>query len=75
MTPALDATEAVLSRTLSVDSDGLWTDHVTWTGMAAATAAAETVMQDPASMPFLGMIEPGSVTLRHADIKTSLRRE
>ena len=58
----------MLSRTLSRDDSGLWTDHVLWTSRSAAEAAAAALMQDPVAQPFLAMIAPDGLTLRHAAV-------
>jgi len=68
MKPFLDSTGAVLSRTLSADEDGLWTDHIVWTSMAAAKTAAAQVMSRPEAAPFMALVDPDSVTMRHAPI-------
>ena len=75
MTPFLKGTGAVLSRTLSVDKDGLWTDHITWTSMQAALEAAEAMMQQPEAAPFMQMIAPETVHMRHAPIRFSMTPE
>ena len=72
MTPYLKKTGAVLSRTLSVDETGLWTDHVTWTSMTAAKAVAAAIMQQPDAAPFMQMIDPSTVDMRHATIHYGL---
>lgn len=75
MTPFLRGTGAVLSRTLSVDENGLWTDHITWSSMQAATSAAEAMMQQPEAAPFVLMISPETVQMRHAPIRFMMKRE
>ncbi|MBW4707941.1 hypothetical protein KX928_09095 [Roseobacter sp. YSTF-M11] len=70
--PFLRASGAVISRTLSVDADGLWTDHITWTSMSAAKTAAQELMQRPEAMPMLKAIEEGSATMRHAPIMLTM---
>ena len=75
MTPFLEATGAVLSRTLSVDPDGVWTDHITWTGMEAAQDAAARMMQDPAAGPFMALIDPDSISMRHARVLHAMTPE
>jgi hypothetical protein len=72
MTPFLEKTGAVLSRTLSADETGLWTDHITWTSMAAAKAAAAKMFERPEAAPFLQMIEASDVQMRHAPIRFSM---
>lgn len=66
--PMLQATGNVLSRTLSCDADGTWTDHITWTTMEAAKTTAEAMMADPAAAPMMQMIDPDHVQMRHAQI-------
>lgn len=66
--PMLVDTGHVLGRTLSKDEDGVWTDHVTWTSMAAAMAAAEAIMSNPAAAPMMQLIDPEHVQMRHAPI-------
>ncbi|MGC3936646.1 hypothetical protein ACOTTU_02450 [Roseobacter sp. EG26] len=66
--PFLRASGAVISRTLSVDEDGLWTDHIVWTSMSAAKQTAEELMAHPEAMPMMQAIEEGSASMRHASI-------
>ena len=75
MSPFLRSTGAVLSRTLSVDEDGLWTDYIVWTSMQEAKAAAAEVMKEPGAAPFMQMIDPASVNMRHATIRFDLTPE
>ena len=69
--PFLDSTKAVLSRTLSRDDDGLWTDHITWTSLELAKSTAESMMQRPEAGPMMSLIDPDSVSLRYAEIQGS----
>ncbi|MBM1687954.1 hypothetical protein [Sulfitobacter geojensis] len=66
--PMLKASGTVLSRTLSCDDTDTWTDHITWTTMAAATSTAEAMMADPLAAPMMQLIDPAHVTMRHAPI-------
>jgi hypothetical protein len=68
LTPFLRETGAVLGRSLSRDADGLWTDHVLWASLDQAQEAAARLMQRPEAQPFLAMIAPEGVTMRHAAI-------
>jgi len=54
-----------LGRSLTRSDDGLWTDHVLWSSMAAATAAAKAMMAEPAFAPFMALIDGPTVTMRH----------
>jgi hypothetical protein len=65
-TGALLATEpGFVARRLSKGADGRWTDHVAWTDMSRAEAAATRIMSDPAAAPFLAAIDPASIEMRH----------
>jgi predicted component of type VI protein secretion system len=68
MTPFLQSTDAMIARTLSSDDTGLWTDHVTWTSLAAAKSAAARMFERPEARPFIAMINPEGMTMRHASI-------
>jgi hypothetical protein len=54
-----------LSRSLTRGSDGLWTDHVLWSSLPEAMAAAEAMMAEPAFAPFMAAIDGATVTMRH----------
>jgi len=54
-----------LGRSLTRSADGLWTDHVLWSSMITATAAADAMMADPAFGPFMALIDGPTVTMRH----------
>ncbi|QJF53142.1 hypothetical protein G3256_06785 [Roseobacter ponti] len=75
MTPFLQSTGAALSRTLSVDETGLWTDHITWTSMRAAKDAAAEMMQQPEAAPFMQQIDGDTVVMRHAPVRHTLTME
>lgn len=66
--PVIRANGGCLARHLTCDADGLWTDIVIWKDMETAENAAETVVNDPAFAPFGAMIDPTSVSMRHAEI-------
>lgn len=68
MAPFLDETGAVLSRTLSRDADGLWTDYILWSSLSAAKSAAADLPAHPAAAPFMSAIAFDTVVMRHADI-------
>jgi hypothetical protein len=63
--PLLAAEPGFVSRRLSKGADGTWTDHVVWTSLAEAEAAAARIMEAPAATPFLMSIDPGSIVMRH----------
>jgi hypothetical protein len=63
--PLLAAAPGFVSRRLSRGPDGTWTDHVEWTSLAHAEAAADAIMKDPAAGPFLAAIDPATIVMRH----------
>ena len=68
MGPFLRSTGAITARTLSVDETGLWTDHIIWTSRDAALAAAAQMFDRPEAQPFMAMIDPEGMVMRHAAI-------
>ncbi|MEM8654504.1 MAG: hypothetical protein AAGF36_07135 [Pseudomonadota bacterium] len=68
MGPFLRGTGAMIRRTLSEDHSGLWTDHIIWTSLAAAQAAAAQMFERPEAQPFLAMINSDGVAMRHAPV-------
>ncbi|KIC49207.1 hypothetical protein [Tateyamaria sp. ANG-S1] len=68
MEPFLQETGGMISRHLSVDDDGLWTDHILWTSLEAAKSAAAQIRQHPAAEPFVKMIDGPSASMRHAQV-------
>ncbi|MEL6467184.1 MAG: hypothetical protein AAFQ58_19655 [Pseudomonadota bacterium] len=68
MGPFLRRTGAMVKRTLSADDAGLWTDHITWTSLEAAKTAAAQMFEQPEAQPFMAMIDPKGMNMRHARI-------
>jgi hypothetical protein len=64
----LRASGHVISRTLSRDDTGLWTDYIVWTDMKTAQTMAAQAMQHADFAPLMSMIAPEDVQLRHAPI-------
>lgn len=64
----LRTTGAVISRSLSRDENGVWTDHILWTSLAAAKATEAKAMQRPEFGRFFAMMAEKSVDLRHARV-------
>jgi hypothetical protein len=71
--PLLAAEPGFLSRRLSQGTDGAWTDHVAWTGLAAAEAAAARIMEAAQAQPFLMAIDPASIVMRHERLQMTMR--
>ncbi len=63
--PWLHAQPGFLSRHLGQAEDGQWVDCVRWETNADAFAAADAIMSAPGAAAFMGVIEPGSVVMRH----------
>ena len=72
MGPFLRGTGAMISRTLSSDDTGLWTDHITWTSLEAAKSAAAQMFERPEAQPFISMINPDGMDMRHATIQMQM---
>ncbi|MDU8945906.1 antibiotic biosynthesis monooxygenase family protein [Ovoidimarina sediminis] len=68
MQPLVAATPGFVSRRLSKNEDGSWTDYVTWTDMARARSAAKTIFANPETKPFIDAIDGASVDMRHEAI-------
>lgn len=68
----LHAEPGFVARRLSRGDDGLWTDHVQWSDLEAAKAAALRVMSHPDAAPFMAAIEPESVSMRHETLRLAL---
>lgn len=68
MMPFLHSTNAMTGRILSCDPEGLWTDHITWTSLEAATSAAAALFERPEAAPFMQMIDPEGMSMQHAPI-------
>jgi len=61
----LRATPGFIRRRLVQAKDGQWTDWVEWQDLAMAHAAADAVMAAPEFAPFMALIDPATVTMRH----------
>jgi hypothetical protein len=68
MMPILQEKAAFRRRALSRDDTGLWTDHLEWRSLPEALDAARQMMEHPTAAPFLALIDPDSVTMRHAKL-------
>jgi len=68
MMPFLHGTGSMTGRVLSCDPDGTWTDHITWTSLEAAKSAASQMFERPEAGPFMQMIDPEAMSMRHAPI-------
>ncbi len=69
MEPFLKSTGALVQRSLSKGQDGQWTDYIVWTSMEAAKSAAAAMMEQPEAGPFMQMINPEGMVMKHDVIK------
>lgn len=66
--PWLAACPGFLSRTLSLNDTGIWTDHIVWAHPAQAKAAGDKILAEPSAAPFMAAIEGSSVAFGHAPV-------
>lgn len=64
----LRSTGAVVSRSLSVDENDVWTDYILWTSLAAAKATEAQAIQRPEFAKFFALMADETVELRHARV-------
>ncbi|WP_299687094.1 hypothetical protein [uncultured Tateyamaria sp.] len=69
MGPFLRGTGAFVRRTLSVDNDGLWTDHILWSSQDTAIAASNAMFEQPEARPFMAMIAQDGLVMRYAPVQ------
>lgn len=58
-----------ISRRMSVDSEGIWIDHVEWNTREDALAATKAFAHMPELGPFMSMIDQSSVKMNHLTVK------
>jgi hypothetical protein len=68
LAPFLAGCDGFVSRALSRDKGGTWTDHVLWTRLDLAEAAAGRMMHEPAAAAFLALIDMETVRMTHAPV-------
>ncbi len=69
MNPWIEAQPGFLQRRLSCAEDGTWIEHVHWTDMASAKAAAAGIGSDPANAEALAAIAGPSVQVSHSELE------
>ncbi len=67
--PFLRSNDDFVSRTLSVDETGVWTDHILWSSQAGATRASQLMFDQPEAKPFLAFMKEDGVNLRYAAVR------
>ena len=71
----LNRQSGFIYRSLSQDESGQWFDIVYWQDMAAAKAAGESFMKDPAGQSLIELTEMDSVVMRHMETETEVLGE
>lgn len=61
-----------VSRRLSCAEDGTWVEHIEWTDMDAAKAAAAGIGKEPGNAEFLSAINGPTVTMMHSELEVSV---
>lgn len=61
----LKSRQGFVRRQLSKAEDGVWIDHVEWTDMGAARAAADALMKVPSLGAFIAAIDASSAVMGH----------
>ena len=61
-----------VARRLSCGDDGLWIEHIEWTDMDAAKAAAAAIGSVESNRSFLSAIDGSTVKLHHTELEVSL---
>lgn len=59
-------------RRLSCEENGTWIEHVEWTSMKEAKAAAASIGRNDYAQAFLRAIDGPSVKISHAKLKVSV---
>ena len=65
LNPYLARSGGMISRSLTCDKDGTWTDFVVWQDLASAQRAMEGFEKAPEAAALMPLIDPASVTMRH----------
>jgi hypothetical protein len=58
-------------RKLCLHDDGTWLDVVQWRSMDDALLSAQKMMDDIGQSPFMAMIDPESIMMRHGHLHIS----
>jgi len=65
----VEARPGFLYRRLSCTEDGTWIEHIQWTDMDAAKAAAAEISKAPGNARFLSAINGQTVQLLHSELE------
>lgn len=69
MSAWIEAQPGFMQRRLSCTADGTWIEHIQWTGMDAAKAAAAGIGKTPHNANFLSAINGPTVRLMHSELE------
>ena len=61
-----------LHRRLSCTEDGTWIEHIEWSDMEAAQAAAAQIGAEPGNADFLKAIDGPTVKMMHSHLEVTL---
>lgn len=61
-----------IARRLSCSEDGEWIEHIEWSDMDAAKAAASKISSFDGNRPFLLAINGPTVTMRHSEVEVAI---
>jgi hypothetical protein len=65
----VEAQPGFLQRRLSCTADGTWIEHIQWTDMDAAKAAAAEIGKTPGNASFLSAIKGQTVQMMHSELE------
>ncbi len=66
----LERTGGMISREVSCDQSGLWTDRYVWEDRAAAERADAGFKAAPEAAALMPFFDPATLTMHHADMVT-----
>ncbi|THD82919.1 hypothetical protein E7811_12270 [Aliigemmobacter aestuarii] len=70
--PLVAAQPGFRNRSLGRDETGVWVDLVEWDSLTAARSAAQAMREAPAFAPFMAMIAPASLAMRHLPVALAM---
>ena len=65
----VEAQPGFMHRRLSCTEDGTWIEHIQWTDMGAAKAAAAEIGKAPGNASFLSAINGPTVQVPHSELE------
>ena len=71
-TAFLESAPGYVARRLSCGEDGTWIEHVEWEDMKTAKDAADRIMSDERTAPFVRCIHGPSIEMHHTELLLKL---